>query len=685
MTSVLYASQRLKAYLNYLDRLSTTLKTISNLEDSLINLYAHVLRFLAKASSIYDKRNKSIVKQSLLSFWTKGDLEDFEPQCEKLLSRVQNDAAVCDRELSAQDRDLATQSKDKLDRQMQDIESIKTVLEDLSTKIDLARLPRAEGAMYGSHADEYLPHCLDGTRDELLSLISKWVVDPDGKDIFWLCGMAGTGKSTISRTIAGACLDSQRKGRCLTASFFFKRGAGDRAGASRFFPTLALQLADADPVIRLSVARAVGAEPALFEAKLKQQFQRLLVGPLEDFAAQSILPSSIVILIDALDECDDEDDIGMIITLLMSLGQSNNLGQLSVRIFVTSRPEVPIQHKFDDAANIASHRDIRLEHVQADTIERDIGVYLEHRFNEIRIESSLPTDWPGQANIKILTHLACPLFIFAATMCRYISGRGVNSRSVVGGHPRKRLESLLQQNQDRTLAGLDQMYAAVLEQVFPREDTYDYEDAVKEFRRLLGPIVLLASPLPITCLSILLGSEADEDFNTLTQLQAVLQVPTTMTDPAPIQPLHASFADYLLSTNSKAFHVDRYKTHDMLARHCLNRLCNTSDGIYLKQDICNVVQAGTRRADVPQEQITKAIPADLAYASCYWAHHVIESKVDDLLHDGGKIHQFLQSHFHHWLETLAWFGRLSSVFTFLDQLRVLLKVSEFTIKLLYKC
>ncbi|KAF2147935.1 WD40 repeat-like protein [Myriangium duriaei CBS 260.36] len=676
MASALYASQRLQAYLEYLQRLPVTTKFVSNLEDSLINSYVHVLRFLAKAISIYNKRNKSTLQHSLQTFWTKGDIEDFEPQCEKLLSRLQADASIFDRELSARDRDLAIQSKEKLDRQRQDIERMKNVLDDLSTRIDLAKVPRAEGAMYGSHADEYLSHCLAGTREELIVLIENWIDDPGSKSIFWLCGMAGTGKSTISRTIARASLRRQRQGICLTASFFFRRGAGDRANASRFFPTLALQLADVDPIVRLAVAKAIGAEPALVEAKLKRQFQNLLVGPLEDLARHSTSPLTIVILIDALDECGGEDDMKMIMSLLMSFAQSNTLGHFTIRIFVTSRPEVPIQHKFYDDTNHDSHQDVRLEHVQADTIRRDIDIYLQYRLGEIRDEENIPNNWPGEDSIKILVDLACPLFIFAATMCRYISGRGVNSRAVVGGHPRKRLDSLLQQRQDRTLVGLDQMYAAILEQIFPPEDTYEYDEAIQEFHKLLGPLVVLASPLPISSLSMLLDSQPDEIFSTLKQLQAVLQVPTTVTDTAPIQALHASFPDYLLGPNSRKFHIDRTQTHTALAKQCLDRLCSTRTTAILKQDICNVGQPGTRRADIRRKQITNAIPADLAYACYYWTHHIAESKADDLIHDGGEVHNFLRAHFHHWLEALTWLGRLSSAFTYLDQLRTLLKAES---------
>jgi hypothetical protein len=84
------------------------------------------------------------------------------------------------------------------------------------------------------HEEGYLPQ----TRTELLHQIAAWPDDPRGNSIFWLNGMVGTGKSTIARTVAKYL---KEKG-LLGASFFFKRGEGDRGNITRFFPTISTQL-----------------------------------------------------------------------------------------------------------------------------------------------------------------------------------------------------------------------------------------------------------------------------------------------------------------------------------------------------------------------------------------------------------------------------------------------------------
>ncbi len=102
----------------------------------------------------------------------------------------------------------------------------------------LAKLPVAGGASFDSYIEEHNGICLANTRVELQHQIVEWARDRDGKHIFWLCGMAGTGKSTIARTVARSFAD---KGQ-LGASFFFKKGEGNRGNASKLLITLAVDL-----------------------------------------------------------------------------------------------------------------------------------------------------------------------------------------------------------------------------------------------------------------------------------------------------------------------------------------------------------------------------------------------------------------------------------------------------------
>ncbi|RYP19500.1 hypothetical protein DL767_009639 [Monosporascus sp. MG133] len=138
------------------------------------------------------------------------------------------------------------------------------------------KLPIADGAAFDSHAEEYNPTCHPDTRVDLLHKISRWAENSQAKSVFWLNGMAGTGKSTISRTLAHSF---SRDGR-LGASFFFKRGEGDRDGMSKFFITIAVQLVEKVPALVPYVKNAIDADPAIFKKVIREQFEKLILEPL---------------------------------------------------------------------------------------------------------------------------------------------------------------------------------------------------------------------------------------------------------------------------------------------------------------------------------------------------------------------------------------------------------------------
>src|SRR5271155_4473965 len=76
----------------------------------------------------------------------------------------------------------------------------------------LKLLPYAAQAAFNSADKQHDPLCLPDTRVDVLNQIRAWADGGDEGSIFWLNGMAGTGKSTIARTIARAYYDRNRLG-----------------------------------------------------------------------------------------------------------------------------------------------------------------------------------------------------------------------------------------------------------------------------------------------------------------------------------------------------------------------------------------------------------------------------------------------------------------------------------------
>jgi hypothetical protein len=212
-------------------------------------------------------------------------------------------------------------------------------------KIDLAKLPSAKGAAFDLHLDEHDARCFSNTRVDLLRQIAEWAENAQGKCIFWLKGMAGTGKSMISRTAAQSFAD---KGQ-LGGSFFFKRGEGDRGNAARFFTTIAAQLTTNVPSLSPFIGNAIDADPAISEKSLKKQFEKLILQPLSKVQSVSILvhlnPSRTMKLHSSC----------LIFNLLILIFVSSALG---VAIPSFSPPIAEPHEKRDDACGFAGNSDL---------------------------------------------------------------------------------------------------------------------------------------------------------------------------------------------------------------------------------------------------------------------------------------------------------------------------------------
>lgn len=521
----------------------------------------------------------------------------------------------------------------------------------LHQKIDLSKLPIAKGASFDSHMEEHNAGCLANTRVELQRQIKNWAKDENGKHIFWLNGMAGTGKSTIARTVARLFAKEGQLG----ASFFFKKGEGDRGTASRFFTTIAMDLMARMPGLIPSITKAINADPTISEKALNDQFEKLILQPLLETRL------GIVIVVDALDECEREEDIRVILQLL---AQARGLGPVSLRVFVTSRPELPIRLGFKKMLD-GTYQDLLLHDIPKETIEHDIALFLEHELKLVSEQRSLPQGWPSKDQIQALVEMAIPLFIFAATVCRYIGDKRDN--------PKKRLEIFLQYQTANQVSRLDRTYLPILNQLFDDEDMLDKERRTGEFREVVGSIVVLESPLSIASLANLLNIPKEDISCRLDLLHSVLNIPADKD--MPVRLLHLSFRDFLLDTRERGkspFWVDEKETHKMLARKCLQLLSGPKG---LRQNMCNQTRPGILKSEADYQIVGKALSLEVQYACLYWAHHIEQS--GGHIRDGDPVDAFLQKHFLYWLEAMSLIGKVSESIHMINKLQSLTDVRYF--------
>src|SRR5882757_931511 len=101
--------------------------------------------------------------------------------------------------------------------------------------------------------------CMAGTRVKILADLEDWASDDDLQKVYWLVGMAGTGKSTISQTLC-EILDGKNM---LGASFFCSRASEKTNNARLIVPAIAHALSKASPSIQSEVVKAIEDDPTL--------------------------------------------------------------------------------------------------------------------------------------------------------------------------------------------------------------------------------------------------------------------------------------------------------------------------------------------------------------------------------------------------------------------------------------
>jgi hypothetical protein len=658
----LYVSNRLKVYLDMHTRLSPS-QASTNFREALVNLYAHILGFLAQAIRIQRKGNAARVAGAL---WDTSSLTQFEERCDTLCVRATEEAKLCDSETGEQWRKNLDSRLASVDK----IHHLEAGLAKLQDKADLAKLVTAREATYDSSTEGGLPRCLPGTRTDLLRQISDWIANPQGKRIFWLCGKAGIGKSTISRTIAKD-LDEERR---LGASFFFKRGRADRSHAKLFFPTIALQLADKLPGLGHAIAAALENDSLLCERHMTKQFEKLLLQPMQSGLSGNALPQDCFLVIDALDECEDTEEIEILLKLLKRI---EDVTAARVRILVTSRPDPPLVAGFNDMSNDLLH-DVQLEQAQVESIKPDLEIYIRYELAQMEKNypmrnpyCSLPTGWAGQDDIALLVEKSHPLFIVAFTLCKLLSS---------SNNPQEDLHTLLSQTHGGGLiTGLGSAYLPVLRQAVTKATGRSTEDKLSTFKTIIGCLILLYDPLSVPSLSSLLDIPIQDIGALIPPLRSVLNIPERA-DGTPdlfgtIKLFHLSFRDFLVDPDlaedkkDRKFWIDEARAHTKLAYHCLRLL---GDGA-LNEDVCCVQAPGTRRAAISRAKVTEHLSEEVAYACCYWVQHIVTSR--ERVKDEGQVHQFLKKHLLHWIEALSWLGRVSGVIHNLRFLQSVVDVS----------
>jgi hypothetical protein len=205
-------------------------------------------------------------------------------------------------------------------------------------------------------------------------------------------GLAGTGKSTIAQSFSEVIA----KDGFLGASFFCSRDYLNRRELKNIFPTLAHQLACHYPHFRHHIITSIKKDPTLAHTSLISQLENLLMIP---SLGQDI---SCIIVIDALDECIDDQPASAILSVLGRFAKQLPL----VKFFITGRPEPRIRSGFRLPLLEPLTQIFLLHEVELSSVNNDIRLYLTQKLTAItkrRSDLDLSDPWPHDNEIEALT------------------------------------------------------------------------------------------------------------------------------------------------------------------------------------------------------------------------------------------------------------------------------------------
>ncbi|GAB1527962.1 hypothetical protein RhiTH_011151 [Rhizoctonia solani] len=465
--------------------------------------------------------------------------------------------------------------------------------------------------------------CTEGTRVSILAKLNQWSVDPTQPNVFWMNGMAGTGKTTIAYTFA----KSLRERGALGASFFCTRTSNECQDVRQIIPTIAYQLARHWPSFRSALLGVLEQEPEIQSQAITSQCERLIKDPLSKVMDR--MTKGLVVVIDALDECSSPKGVGTILDVLFRIAPG-----LPVKFFVTSRPEADIRHRVE--AQPGQNRLMCVLHdIEESLVQADITLYLR-----VELASSDVSD----SNLTQLASLSGKLFIYAATAVRYIRQAGTMV-------DQDRLEAILSSASDSDYrhSEINQLYTTILDTAVYQSNR---EPREQEWMQLIiWTAVCTREPVTIDTLAALAGIKPAKATILLQSLYSVLHVSqvTNM-----VSTLHASFPDYIFDeARSKRFYCDETTHSQLLSKHCFDIMHDQ-----LRFNICGIETSFIADSEVKdlKARINRSISPTLSYAAHHWGHHVAKST-----HCGEtqtKLEEFFSNQLLFWMEVLSLKGTL---------------------------
>ena len=452
--------------------------------------------------------------------------------------------------------------------------------------------------------------CTPETREKILADLKIWADDPNGAKVYWMDGMKGTGKTTILYSLCKWLEENDQLGGDF-CYFYYLHSHGYRYMndtipyppayrhtdnslpniVHKIIPTIAYRLAQFSPAFRSALRNILEKDPEAITEGVRLQFQKLIQQPMQEL--KSAMPNGVVVAIDSLDECCDDDEVLLFLQTLMKHAAS-----LPIKFFITSRPN-PV---FQDELLKPEYSCLRpfvlhLDDVERSIVEADIKKYLEDA-----LSSMIPV--PSPADIDQLVERAELLFFNAAKAVDYIHPPSCYVDSEA------RFQMVLSGDMGRN--GLGSL---------PSAAGFGNPKQIHYVSLILWIAVCAKEPMSARILSSLLGLRTYEIWDSLRSLSLALHVPWNHNEAIFVP---NTFLDYIFDeSRSGDLYCDKTRVNDMLADKCINvirkqlqfGICSFGSQFLPDKKVANLDDRGD-----------DCDPNAITYACRYWSVHLREGR-----------------------------------------------------------
>jgi len=466
--------------------------------------------------------------------------------------------------------------------------------------------------------------CMEGTRKAILDQIIAWVTDGPGQGgvdqstPYWIYGLPGIGKTSLAHSICKK-LDERKQ---FAGAFFCRRDDTNSSEPINILPTLIYQLAETSPLFRSIVTKRLRESPHITPQSMQDIFFLELIRSIPRHSN----PDTLVVVIDALDECGNIKSRADTLKVLIDAAVLAPW----LKIIITSRPEVDIIRSLGTAAKYDLGTD--------QEATADLQTFAQRQLNLVASRWSLPTPWPTESVFNKFILQANGLFIFIKTLVLALEECG---------DPEECLKEALQ---DSTSVGSESLYSL-------------YSSIVKAHSKIVGfwrMIVVITTaqyrPLRKGPIAELAGVKSFFVETLVNDLSSLLYRDEGAN--GAIRVRHLSISEFFAS-NRCEYRADLRAAHAQQGIACLQMMVKQ-----LHFNICKLEDsrfANTDIKDLPS-RIEQNISDPLQYSSLYWSIH-LRSTPDKIQHDHpilGSLKEFFEGLYPlFWIEVLSVMGMVS--------------------------